>query len=177
MRLLFCVCIPLIVARQRLGKSPLIVARQRLCNIPLIVARQRLGRNASAVTNTHATIEELLDASFSMRPVSYQGKSAISSSQNLFACKLWGCYLRNGALLVYVHAESNVVTVFLFILQIYKMTDQLRETGSSSSVSLSRDRSIVPSKLSFSVFGERLSRKSYNVVVFYLLSTSQYSSR
>jgi hypothetical protein len=35
-----------------------------------------------------------------------------------------------------------------------------------SSISLSRDRSIVPSKLSFSVFGERLSRKSYNLVVF-----------
>jgi hypothetical protein len=41
---------------------------------PLIVASQRLGRNVTAVTNTHATIEELLDASFSMRPVSYQGK-------------------------------------------------------------------------------------------------------
>jgi hypothetical protein len=35
-----------------------------------------------------------------------------------------------------------------------------------SGISLSRDRSIVPSKLSFSVFGERLCRKSYNVVVF-----------
>jgi hypothetical protein len=31
--------------------------------------------NVTAVTNTHATIEELLDASFSMWPVSYQGKS------------------------------------------------------------------------------------------------------
>jgi hypothetical protein len=27
-----------------------------------IVARQRLGRNVTAVTNTHATIEELLNA-------------------------------------------------------------------------------------------------------------------
>jgi hypothetical protein len=33
-------------------------------------------------------------------------------------------------------------------------------------ISLSRDRSIVPSKLSFSVFEERLSRKSYNVEDF-----------
>jgi hypothetical protein len=57
-----CMCIPLIVARQRLGKDP------------LIVARQRLGRNVPAVTNTHATIEELLDASFSMWPVSYEVK-------------------------------------------------------------------------------------------------------
>jgi hypothetical protein len=41
---------------------------------PPIVARQRLGLNLTAVTNTRATIEELLDASFSMWPVPYQGK-------------------------------------------------------------------------------------------------------
>jgi hypothetical protein len=82
-----CGCVPvypLIVARQRLGKNPPIVDMQRFCKNPFIVARQRLGknppivatqrlgRNITAVTNTHATIE-LLDASFSMRPVSYQG--------------------------------------------------------------------------------------------------------
>jgi hypothetical protein len=78
-----CVSIPLIVARQRIGKNPLIVARQRLGKNLLIVARQRLGRNVTAVTNTHA-IEELLDASFSMWPVSYQGKYAIGSSQNFY---------------------------------------------------------------------------------------------
>jgi hypothetical protein len=64
----------LIVARQRLGKNPLIFARQRLGKNPPIVARQRLGRNVTAVRNTYATIEKLLDASFSMWPVSYQGK-------------------------------------------------------------------------------------------------------
>jgi hypothetical protein len=69
-----CLCFPHIVARQRLGKNPLTVVRQRLGKNPPIVARQRLDRNITAVTNTHATIEELLDASFSMRPVSYQGK-------------------------------------------------------------------------------------------------------
>jgi hypothetical protein len=42
--------------------------------IPPNIARQRLGRNVTAVTNTHATIEELFDASFSVWPVSYQGK-------------------------------------------------------------------------------------------------------
>jgi hypothetical protein len=75
-----CLCIPPIVgrqrlcknpftiARQRLGKSSLIVARQRFGKNPLIVARQWLDRNITAVTNTHATIEELLDASFSMWP-------------------------------------------------------------------------------------------------------------
>jgi hypothetical protein len=53
---------------------------------PPIVAVQRLCRNVTAVTNTHATIGELLDASFSMWPVSYQGKYAISSSQTVFVC-------------------------------------------------------------------------------------------
>jgi hypothetical protein len=47
------------VARQRLGKNPLIVTRQRFCKTPLIVSRQRLGRNVTAVTNTHAAIEKL----------------------------------------------------------------------------------------------------------------------
>jgi hypothetical protein len=72
-----CVCVslyPPIVARQRLGKSPLIVARKRLGKNPLIIAGQRLGRNVTAVTNTYATIKELLDASFLMWPVLHQGK-------------------------------------------------------------------------------------------------------
>jgi hypothetical protein len=73
-----CLCIPLIIARQRLGKNPPVVVRQRFV------------KNVTAVTNTHATIEELLDASFSMWPVSYQGKSAIGSSHNfLFLHLLW----------------------------------------------------------------------------------------
>jgi hypothetical protein len=76
-RCCLCVCVyPPIVARQRLGESSLIVARHRLGKNPPIVARQRLSRNVTAVTNTHATVEELW-------PVSYQGKKAISSSQNL----------------------------------------------------------------------------------------------
>jgi hypothetical protein len=74
---------PLIVARQRLGKNALVVARQRLGKNHPIVVRQGLGRNVTAVTNTHATIEELLGASFSIWPVSYHGKWAISFSQNL----------------------------------------------------------------------------------------------
>jgi hypothetical protein len=57
MRSRCCLCVsPLIVARQRLGKNP------------FIVARQRLGSNVIAVRNTQATIEEFLDASFSMWP-------------------------------------------------------------------------------------------------------------
>jgi hypothetical protein len=38
---------------------------------PSIVARQLLGKNFTAATNTHVTVEELLDVSFSMRSVSY----------------------------------------------------------------------------------------------------------
>jgi hypothetical protein len=70
------VYIPPIVARQRLGKNPLIVVRQRLSKNSPILAGQRLGRNVAAITDIHATPEELLDASFSMWPESYQGKDA-----------------------------------------------------------------------------------------------------
>jgi hypothetical protein len=34
---------------------------------PTIFDRQRLGKNFTSATNTHATIDKLLDASFSMR--------------------------------------------------------------------------------------------------------------
>jgi hypothetical protein len=47
-----------------------------------IAARQRLGKNITAAMNTYPTIEELLDGSFSMLPVSYERKYTISSSQN-----------------------------------------------------------------------------------------------
>jgi hypothetical protein len=67
------VCIPSIVARQRLGN-----------NLPIVV-KQRLGRNITAVTNTHATIEELLDALFSMRPPSALAGS--TSSPDHFMCR------------------------------------------------------------------------------------------
>jgi hypothetical protein len=37
-----------------------------------IVTRQRLGKNVTTAKNIHVTVKELLDASFSMRPVSYR---------------------------------------------------------------------------------------------------------
>jgi hypothetical protein len=88
--------------------------------IPLIIARQRLGRNVTAVTNTHATIEGLLYASFSMWPVSYQGKYAISSSsQNFlfslsfsFRFSLLSCFLL--ALLFF--SFSCFLSLFIFLL-------------------------------------------------------------
>jgi hypothetical protein len=41
---------------------------------PPIVVRQLLGQNVTVATNIHATKEDLLDASFSMRSISYQRK-------------------------------------------------------------------------------------------------------
>jgi hypothetical protein len=63
MRSRCCVCV-----------YPPTVARQRINKTPLIIAGKLLGRNVTAVTNTHATMEELLEASFSMWSVSYQEK-------------------------------------------------------------------------------------------------------
>jgi hypothetical protein len=42
--------------------------------IPFTVARQRLGNPVPAAKNTHATIDEMLEASYSMQSVSYQRK-------------------------------------------------------------------------------------------------------
>jgi hypothetical protein len=44
-RVYVCLSIPLIIARQWLGKNPPIVARQRLGKNPPTVVRQRLGKN------------------------------------------------------------------------------------------------------------------------------------
>jgi hypothetical protein len=40
----------------------------------IIVGRQWLGNHVPAATNMHATIEELLDMSFSLRSMSHQRK-------------------------------------------------------------------------------------------------------
>jgi hypothetical protein len=45
-----------------------------LCVHPPLVVTQWLGEDVNAATNTQATIEDLLDASFSMRSVSYERK-------------------------------------------------------------------------------------------------------
>jgi hypothetical protein len=40
-----------------------------------VIFRQRVGKNVTAATNTQATIESFLDASYSMPSVSYQRKA------------------------------------------------------------------------------------------------------
>jgi hypothetical protein len=47
-----------------------------------IVAKQRLSKNVTAETNTQAEIECMLNASSSMRLVSYKRKVGENSSQN-----------------------------------------------------------------------------------------------
>jgi hypothetical protein len=42
--------------------------------VSTIVARQRLSKNVTAATNRHTAVEGLLDASFSIRSMSYQRK-------------------------------------------------------------------------------------------------------
>jgi hypothetical protein len=66
--------IPLSLLGNGSVKIPLSLLGNGSVKIPITVARQWLGRNVTAVTNTRATIEKLLYASFSMWPVSYQEK-------------------------------------------------------------------------------------------------------
>jgi hypothetical protein len=66
-----------IMAREHISTAYFInPSHQSVCLYvyPRVIARQRLGKNVTAETNTHETIEELSDASFSMRSVSYQRK-------------------------------------------------------------------------------------------------------
>jgi hypothetical protein len=108
-----CVCfyLSIYLSSQRLGKNPLIVDRQRLGKILLNVVRQQLCRNVTVVTNTHATIEELLEASFLMWPVSYQGKQGISSSQNFLLLS----FLFILPILISI-CHSVFVALFLFLI-------------------------------------------------------------
>jgi hypothetical protein len=57
----------------RLYVHPSLVARQRLGKHPPIIARKRFGENITTATNIHKT-KELLDESFYVRPMSYEGK-------------------------------------------------------------------------------------------------------
>jgi hypothetical protein len=91
-----CLCHP-IVARQGLGKNPPIVVRQRLDKNSPLVARQRLARNVTAVTNTNATVEELLDALFLLWPLSYQGNFIPPSLLGNGSVKITLSLLGNGS--------------------------------------------------------------------------------
>jgi hypothetical protein len=59
---------------------------------------QRLGKNVTAATSINATIEEILDVSFSMQSLLYQGNYATCSSYNLpvvlYGCETWSLTLR-----------------------------------------------------------------------------------
>jgi hypothetical protein len=69
-----CLCNTLTPERRKSGaRTDLSVC---LC-IPTIVSRKRLGKHVPSATNTHTTIEELLEASFCMRSASCQRKVCV----------------------------------------------------------------------------------------------------
>jgi hypothetical protein len=82
LRNLICISWHLNPSQRRTSWNPPISLCVYMCTSP-IVARQRLSKNITAATNTRVTIEEILNALFSLRFVSYEGK-VVSSSQNFF---------------------------------------------------------------------------------------------
>jgi hypothetical protein len=82
---------------------------------PPAVARHRLGKNFIAATNTHATLESLMDSTFSMRSLLFQNKWAVSYSQKflkVFATLLrvlkWGLLFKYRQVLTFTgHFPSN----------------------------------------------------------------------
>jgi hypothetical protein len=54
-----------------------------VCVSPPIVARQRLSKHVLAAKNTHVTTEELLDAVFSVRCLSYLTLSVLCKESRL----------------------------------------------------------------------------------------------
>jgi hypothetical protein len=60
-----------ITASESISKAYLSPSHQSVCSYVYlhIVARQQLCKNITAAMNTHATTDELLDASFAMRSV------------------------------------------------------------------------------------------------------------
>jgi hypothetical protein len=58
MQLPWCLCIPPV----------------NFWKYPPIDAKQQHGKKVTAARNTHVVVEELVDASFSVQSVSYQGK-------------------------------------------------------------------------------------------------------
>jgi hypothetical protein len=101
--------------------------------IPTIVARQRLSKHVTAETNTHATIEELLDASFSMRSVSYQRQVGDQFFPELLVMHMaspHACYmsvpynLPRCNFIVHMRWRVQIIKLFLYvifyILQLHK---------------------------------------------------------
>jgi hypothetical protein len=87
-----CLFIHLIVARQRLGKKT------------PAVAGQPFSRNFTAVTNIHATIEELLDASFSMCLVSY----TLENNNKMMMLMKMSSYGKNKSLIFLCHDTYRI---------------------------------------------------------------------
>jgi hypothetical protein len=97
------------------------VARRRLGKNFQIVARQRLGKNVDEATNSYTTTKDLLDASFSMRSVSYQRKRAILTVTSCYSILFALCsdsltcnilLILNGYLFSYYDCRRSVFVHF-----------------------------------------------------------------
>jgi hypothetical protein len=62
-------------------------SHQSVC-LYMYVARQQLSKNITMATNSHATVEELLDASFSTWSMSYQ-RTVCGSVYHLIVFRQW----------------------------------------------------------------------------------------
>jgi hypothetical protein len=79
--------------------------------IPPYVARQQLNIRPAAATNTYATIEELLDTSFSMRFVFYQRKVRVLFLPDLFVSSSYYVFIPNIHLTFYMSFPSHPPTL------------------------------------------------------------------
>jgi hypothetical protein len=70
--ILLCACI----SPPKFLKAILVQLPVCVCVYPSVVARQRLGKHVPVARNIHTAIAELMYASFSIRPVTCQGKVA-----------------------------------------------------------------------------------------------------
>jgi hypothetical protein len=100
---------------------------------PNPVATQRLGKHVPAVTNTHETVEELLDAVFSMRSVSCQ-LFRVSSSQIfvVVALLIFSCVIH-----MYFDGRSIINEVTSFV-SIFKSSSQDDSVPTSTEYLVSR---------------------------------------
>jgi hypothetical protein len=74
MRSRCCLCVPPIVATQRLGKNPPIIARQRIGKNPPIIARQRIGKNPPIIARQRLGSEKI--------PLSLLGNGSIETTHH-----------------------------------------------------------------------------------------------
>jgi hypothetical protein len=87
--------IPLLLLGNGSVKFPLSLVCNSSVKNPPIVARQRLGRDVTAVTNTHVTIEEMLGASFQCGPCRIKESRLLGLPRTSCIVSVAAIYFRN----------------------------------------------------------------------------------